>query len=194
MPSNSTGTPLAGGIVSGGLSSRMGQAKDRIILPDGHFMIAHPIARLLEITAEVVIAGPQLPAPLSRSEQLSYVSDNFSGSGPLSGIEAILSSGVANGYLICACDQPLLTTALLRELLKAPKTMPCFFETSVIQPFPGYYPASWLPDIQEALRQKRLSLKYLIAEADVKLVKLPADKERIIASFNCPEELSLLNM
>lgn len=187
--------PIVAGVLSGGLSSRMGKPKDRIILPDGRTMIQRVIDVLLGFCNEVIVAGPALPDALIEDERLHFVKDNFSGSGPLAGIEAILSTGLAKGYLIAACDQPMIKEETLRLLLPDDREMPCFFDNSkegYIQPFPGYYPVSWLPEIRDSLRRNRRAIKSLIADSDVILRVADAQTMRSLQSVNTPEELSTL--
>ena len=184
--------PIIGGILSGGLSTRMGQAKDRIILPDGRPMLQHVLDVLLNVCNEVIVAGPELPLDLKENERVHFVKDNFGGLGPLGGIEAILSSGLARGYLIAGCDQPLLREEVLRWLIPEDRDMPCFYdswENGVMQPLPGYYPVSWLADIRDALRRNRRALKALIADSDVVLKPIDAASKICLRSINTQDEL-----
>jgi molybdenum cofactor guanylyltransferase len=188
--------PVAGAVLSGGLSVRMGMPKDRILLPDGRPMIRHVIDIMLGVCNEVIVAGPQLPLCLEESERLHFIKDNYPGQGPLSGIEAVLSTGTARGYLIAACDQPLLTPELLRRLVPQDMNMPCFFdfsENGYIQPLPGYYPLGWLPDIRDSLRRNRRAIKALIADADVILLPIEPEEAACLMSINTKDDLAKLS-
>ncbi|MBX9687997.1 MAG: molybdenum cofactor guanylyltransferase [Candidatus Obscuribacterales bacterium] len=187
--------PLLCGILSGGMSRRMGQSKDSIVLPDGRMMAERVIDAMLSISNEIVIAGPELPLVVKENERLHYVKDNYPGSGPLSGIEAILASGRAKAYLIAACDQPFLNPELMKRLIPKDKEMPSFFDFTAngyIQPFPGYYPLSWLPEIRDSLRRNRRAIKSLIADSDVALQEIDEESALCLQSINTPEELSKL--
>ncbi len=184
--------PIIGGVISGGLSKRMGQSKDRLLLADGRSMIQHVLDRLLTVCKEIIVAGPELPVQLDEDERVHFVKDNFPGQGPLAGVEAILSSGYASGYIIAACDQPCLKEELLKMLIPDDPDMPCFFdlaENGIMQPFPGYYPVSWLPDIRDSLRRNRRSLKALIADSDVILKPIEAVLADSLKSINTSEDL-----
>ncbi|MBX9724809.1 MAG: molybdenum cofactor guanylyltransferase [Candidatus Obscuribacterales bacterium] len=188
--------PILGGILSGGYSSRMGQPKDRILLADGRPMIQHVLDTLLSVCNEVIVSGPEIPVELNEDERVQFIKDNFPGKGPLAGIEAILSTGKARGYLIVACDQPLLKEELLRALVPNDRDVPCFFdlsESGYIQPFPGYYPVSWLPDIRDSLRRNRRAIKSLIADSDVILKDIDPNLKKYIRSINTQEDLLSLN-
>ncbi len=168
----------------------MGQPKDRLVLKDGRLMICHVLEPLLEIVNKIVIAGPILPIFVPENTELMFVPDKHRESGPIGGVEAILSSNIANGYIIAGCDQPLLTKALVSTLISPGPDTPCFFETDVIQPFPGYFPASWLAKVQNAINDGCYSLKHLISNSDVKLIPLSAKQEQLIRSFNHMEDVS----
>ncbi len=183
---------LAGGLLSGGLSSRMGEPKDLIILPDGRNMLQCLIDIMLPVFGELVIAGPPIPLPPLYESKINFVKDNHPGCGPLSGIEAILSSGIARGYIIAACDQPLLTASILKKLKPDDPVIPVFFDhlnEGYIQPFPGYYPVSWLPDIRDSLRRNRRAIKSLIADCDVLLKEISSDEAKKLKSINTKEDL-----
>lgn len=180
---------LAGGIISGGKSSRMGEPKDRVMLPDGEAMISVPLKALLTLVDTVYVAGSSIEIDGIEPSRVIFLKDNFPDSGPLGGLEAILACGARNGYIVAACDQPLLTAQLLESLLSGPEDMPCFFETDRIQPFPAYYPAGLLPDIRDAIKRKRLAMKELIADTDAKLIRLSEAEADHIRSANTPQEL-----
>lgn len=187
--------PIVGGVLSGGLSSRMGQPKDRIVLPDGKNMIQHVVDALLLVCNEVIVAGPDLPLTIKETDRIHFVKDKFPGSGPLAGVEAILATGIARGYLISACDQPLLNEEILRMLIPDDRDMPCFFDfnkAGYIDPFPGYYPVKWLPEVRDSLRRNRRSIKSLIADSDVILRPVDEATAPYLRSINNQEELKEL--
>lgn len=188
--------PIIGGVISGGLSTRMGQAKDRLLLADGRSMLQHVLDSMLSVCKEVIVAGPQLPVQFNENERVHFIQDNFPGQGPLAGVEAILSSGYASGYIVAACDQPLLREDVLKMLIPDDPEMPCFFdlaESGIMQPFPGYYPVGWLSDIRDSLRRNRRSLKALIADSDVILKPIGASAADSLKSINTVADLKALS-
>ncbi len=70
----------------------------------------------------VVVAGPVDSVDHSTMGDVEVVPDlqGHVGLGPLAGIEAALTSGVAKRWLVLPCDMPLLTTALLLNLREHP--------------------------------------------------------------------------
>src|SRR3989338_1209190 len=84
--------------------------------------------------------------------QSKRIPDHKPDSGPLGGIETLLSSNLDTEYLVVACDQPLLTVELLQKLAKSTPSsnirLFTFESFSDINPFPGIYPSSLLPHIK----------------------------------------------
>lgn len=195
MPSTAKKPSLiVGGILSGGKSTRMGRPKELVLLSDGRPMISHVVAGLQGLVPHIVVAGPKLDA-IGTNEQnrISFVSDLQDDCGPIAGVQSILSSGLATGYLIAGCDQPLLTAALLRELLLGPPSIPCFFTTGVVQPLPGYYPSTWLREVESAINRGHHSLRKLIAQSGAQLIRVSSEQEHLLRSFNSPADLAELH-
>jgi molybdopterin-guanine dinucleotide biosynthesis protein A len=109
--------PLAGIILAGGASSRMGSDKRRLRVgaPDGPTLLEHMLGLLAPWCDEriVVLNDPQgwpdLPARL--------VPDLVAGGGPLAGLAAGLVVAEAPWALVLACDMPLVRPPLLARLL-----------------------------------------------------------------------------
>jgi molybdopterin-guanine dinucleotide biosynthesis protein A len=182
---------LAAGILSGGRSTRMGTPKDLIVLKDGKTMISRVAEALLEITDRIIVAGPVIEKSLittSSAVTVEFVSDIHPAMGPLSGVESVLSTKLADGYLIATCDQPLITPDLL-EMLVNEAGKASFYTTDVIQPFPGYYPQSWLSRISESIARNELSPKRLIASSDATLISVPQKFRKLLGSCNSPVDL-----
>jgi molybdenum cofactor guanylyltransferase len=106
--------PIAGFILGGGQSSRMGVHKGRLEI-DGVAVIVRT-ARVVEMVAgsACVVGGVEL----YREFGLRVISDDWPGAGPLGGIATALRSSRAEWNLIVACDLPYLTQAWLAFLLQ----------------------------------------------------------------------------
>ncbi len=187
--------PHTGVILAGGQSRRMGRPKEGLPLPDGRPMIAQVIATLRAVCTRVLIVGECRGYAVTSQDDLLWLPDRHPGLGPLAGIETALASGLDDRYLIVACDQPLLTPALLRRLLGAAVPRICLFDvgdTARWHPFPGVYPAEWLPAVAEALRSGDRSLQHLLACAEITRVRArPAERARL-GSLNSPDDLAAL--
>ncbi len=115
---------IHGLILAGGQSTRMGT--DKALLPiNGKpllYRLASQVAAFTQ-TVTIAIGAPQREslyreALSDLAAQVSFVTDQFPGCGPLSGLHAGLSA-IADGYVfIIACDMPQLSAPLLAAAAK----------------------------------------------------------------------------
>ena len=112
-------------ILAAGESSRMGEPK-QLLAFHGRTLLQHAIATSLELGAEPVVAvlganAEQIRAQID--EHGVQVVENLywyegMGSSLRSGLRALLAAHPeTDGVIFLPCDQPLLTTATLRELI-----------------------------------------------------------------------------
>ncbi|MHB9132452.1 MAG: molybdenum cofactor guanylyltransferase [Armatimonadota bacterium] len=184
--------PHTGAIFAGGRSERMREPKEGVRLWDGRPMIAHVIEALQTTCRKVVIigGGDQL------TPDIQVLPDLHPGLGPLAGLETLLASSLDDCYLVVSCDQPLLTPELLSRLTTHCASGACFFRTESgqgLHPFPGIFPAEWLPQVQGALQRGTLSIRRLIEELPVSWVVLPDALHPQLKSMNTPEDIQKLN-
>ena len=182
--------PCVGAVLAGGQSRRMGSPKEAVRLPAGTFMIEPVLRALQECCSSVVVVGACDGYNLSGWQNVLHVTDLRPGMGPLSGIEALLASRLADGYVVAACDQPGLTSALLSRL--PGDIIGRFFENpagACFHPLPGYYPATWLPATRRAIDEGRLSLRALIESQEIVRVPLLPGEEELLQSLNTPQEV-----
>ena len=79
----------------------------------GEVMALGVVERVRSVCSEISLIGdPEKYAELG----LQVIPDNFSGEGPLAGIEAALRATTADANLIVACDMPAIRENLLEEL------------------------------------------------------------------------------
>lgn len=187
----SSGSELIGAILAGGHSRRMGRPKEGVVLWDGRPMIEHVVEAMRAVCQRVVIVGacrgwnPEPP--------IIRLDDRYADLGPLGGIDALLSSGLAGGYLVVGCDQPLLTPQIIRLLSNAPDPdIPHFLRTEDgidLDPFPGYFPAAWLPVARAALQQGQRSVRDVIRRRRAGWVTLPEASRLGMDSVNSPADV-----
>lgn len=105
-----TTLPISGYVLAGGRSSRMGTDKAFLQLA-GKPLVAHAVAKLRHICAEVYILGsnPALAA------YAPLVPDLHPNCGPVGGIEAALAHTARDWNLILAVDMPFLPAAILHR-------------------------------------------------------------------------------
>lgn len=106
--------PLAGGVLVGGASRRMGRPKQLIEI-DGLTLAERAAAALAPFVSRVVLLGdgPVAP-PLSHLERFA---DAPGVKGPLAGLLSALRSSPRSAFVIAACDLPALSADAVRWLV-----------------------------------------------------------------------------
>ena len=108
---------VAGIVLAGGRSSRMGVDKASLVL-EGRTLLQRTVDVLDEVADEIVVVaapGQELPQ-LESAHPLRVAADAIEGQGPLVGIAAGLEAVTAPVAVVVACDMPYLRPALLRLL------------------------------------------------------------------------------
>lgn len=201
---SSSRAPLAGVILAGGASRRMGTPKEGILLPDGRTMIEHVAAALRPHVSRLLVSGVARgfdPALLGAER----VADRRDGCGPLAGIEAVLSSGIADRYLVATCDQPLLTPGLLGRLVAASGEAGIGGEAGAAAaaafvlegdalplPFPVVLPAAMAEAARAMLEAGERRVRRFLAGAGAAVVRVPLAPEETwaIESLNTPADVA----
>jgi molybdenum cofactor guanylyltransferase len=176
---------LAGFVLVGGNSARMGQDKARLRM-ETHLLIEDVAVKVAFVAGNVTLVGAT-----HRYQDLSFacLADQRVGQGPLGGVEAALSAGLGDWNLIVACDLPGLHEKWLQELVEASKfksqsCIVCQDRTGTLHPLCGIWHASCLPIIQNALNHGRLRMMDILRELAAETVMVNG----IIANVNTPEE------
>jgi molybdenum cofactor guanylyltransferase len=109
----SSNQQIAGFILAGGESSRMG--RDKALLELGGESLIVRTARLVEaVVGDAFVVGD---APAYRALGLRTIADDWPGAGPLGGIATALRASSVPWSLVVACDMPYLTKAWLEFLV-----------------------------------------------------------------------------
>lgn len=108
--------PLAGAVLIGGKSSRMGRPKHLIHHASGETWLERSLTTLSPFVDELFISGAgELPPGLSDTPRL----DDLPGvQGPLAGIGALIRERPSSSWLVLACDLPNLEESAISWLLK----------------------------------------------------------------------------
>ncbi len=177
-------------IFAGGQSTRMGKPKEGMLLWDKRPMIDHVIEALRPLSDQIVIVGSCQGYSLPEDPQLKQIPDLHPGHGPLSALEALLASGLDEAYLVVSCDQPVLQSETLTQLIKQDRLS--FFRSESgqeLDPFPGLYPAWLLPSVEEALSQQHYALRPFLRQHPIHWVPLPDERIVELSNANTPESL-----
>jgi molybdopterin-guanine dinucleotide biosynthesis protein A len=176
---------MTGAVLCGGAASRMGCAKQHLVLNDGRTMLQRVAGVLAEVCSDVVVVGADGGDPW-RS-----IMDQRSGQGPLAGIEALLSSELDQQYLVCPCDMPWLTADPLHAL-----SATTFTPVSVLQltgepsvrPLPMRVSAQALGAVTGQLDADRRAVHRFLETTEVHVVQGPAAWAKILADVDTPEQ------
>jgi molybdenum cofactor guanylyltransferase len=154
---------VAGFVLAGGQSSRMGRDKALVELA-GEPMLVRMVRLLEQAAAPVTVIGPpERYAHLT----LRVVPDDRPGLGPLGGIATALRIAVADWNLIVGCDLPYLTAEWLRFLAARTRGSPAWAvvpETSRgLEPLVAVYHRRARGAFVEALERGRRKLTEVLS-------------------------------
>ena len=107
---------VAGFILAGGESRRMGTEKARLVL-DGQTFVERIARELSSVTSSVKVVGDKVsPAELDLPIDLQSAPDVYPQWGALGGVHAALSACSESWALVVACDFPFVTGELFASL------------------------------------------------------------------------------
>ncbi|MGH3969457.1 MAG: molybdenum cofactor guanylyltransferase [Mycobacterium sp.] len=194
---------LAGVVLAGGASRRMGCDKATLVVPrlvDGD--AANPGTTMVEHMVEVVgqrcepvyvVAAPGQPLPKLRAQVMR---DEVRGLGPLPatgrGLRAALQAGVRRAF-VCAVDMPFLTADVIETLAERADEV----DAEVVLPWDGrdhYLAAVYRTDLAERIdalvAAGQRSMRALVDSADAQRIVMP--ESRALANVNSAAQLRTL--
>ena len=101
---------IAGFILSGGQSRRMGRDKCELTL-NGQTFVERISDRMAPVTSSITVVGS-----LVSQSRLSQVADVYPGWGALGGVHSALANCLSEWALVVACDFPFVTTNLFARM------------------------------------------------------------------------------
>lgn len=175
-----------GFVLAGGGSTRMG--RDKALLPYRGATLIESVARAVEQAAgsATLIGDPQRYGDFG----FPVYADRVASCGPMGGIYTALSVTSSDWNLIVACDMPMLTAPALKSLIEKGRgsTKLCVVASGTggePQPLCGVYHRRCLPMVEQAIRDKRFTMKKLLSELNAELF---AFDEPVLANVNTPTE------
>jgi molybdopterin-guanine dinucleotide biosynthesis protein A len=159
-------------ILAGGLSKRMGTDKSRLKL-NGRSVLSL-------IRSTVTTLG--LPVRVNRKDAVARC-------GPLGGIVTALRTSKTDAVLFLACDMPLVSTALLRRLLRISRggTRAALVLHRLQLGFPLLLPTSVRPDVESQIARGLLSIRELAHCLGAVTLEVPTASGELM-NINTPEE------
>jgi molybdopterin-guanine dinucleotide biosynthesis protein A len=181
---------LAGVILAGGRSTRMGRPKEGVPMPDGRSMIEHVAAAIAPHVQKLIIVGECRGFAPTNLGAL-HLPDHTTDAGPFAGILAALLSHQADHYLFVACDQPYLTPHLLAQLLP-PVGLTAFRDEAgtPLLPFPCILPASCAPDALHAFQSGHRSPSRWLETRPIQWKPIPGSDVWRLRGVNSMDELA----
>lgn len=182
--------PLAGIVLAGGKSQRMGTDKGRLVLADGRPLILAVVEAVSTVCSEVVVVTDRAGRYGDLVLPAHQVTDIVPGQGPLGGLHAGLGNVEAPFALTVACDMPFLNPRLLRYMADLPR----HYEALVPriegrwQPLHAIYARACLPALEDLLAQGLRPLTDLLSRVRVKALPFAT-----VRRFD-PLGLSFLNL
>jgi len=190
---------IAGVLLAGGLSRRMGGGDKSLRIVGGTPILARVIARARPQVAALVLNANGDPA---RFEQfgLPVVSDSIPDfAGPLAGVLAGLDWAAANvagatHVASFATDAPFLPTDLVTRLADSVKDgrhdLACAASNGRSHPVFGLWPLSLREDLRAALHAGMRKVDQWTARHRLAVVEFPADVYDPFFNANTPEDLN----
>jgi molybdopterin-guanine dinucleotide biosynthesis protein A len=185
---------IAGAILAGGLSTRMGRDKAFVDFR-GRPMIAHAIERLAPQVSTIAISANGDPARFA-SFGLPVLQDvDASRPGPLAGIAAGLVFARDNGFasiVTVPCDAPFAPRDLVARLTATEDDKPAVaMSAHGVEPLFASWPVSTLPAVEAALASGDAAVWRLLENLGARRVAIPvSDGEDWSLNLNSPEDLA----
>jgi molybdenum cofactor guanylyltransferase len=188
---------IAGAVLAGGSSSRMGAPKAFASLA-GRPLLAHVLDRLRPQTACIYL-NPRADSDRWRTFGCPLVEDapQWRGAGPLAGVAAILARAAVQGFAWVAtapCDAPFLPLDLVRRLAEpivfgAPAAVAV--GAGGLEPLFALWPVAAAGRIEAALAERGRGPSRVLQDMGAARVSFASSAEaNPFANLNTPEELA----
>jgi molybdenum cofactor guanylyltransferase len=192
--------PLAGVVLCGGGSTRMG--RDKALLDIAGRPLVLRVAQRIGRACHPVLLAPGRPGRLGElGHGLVEVADAVPDAGPLGGLVAALEASPHRLMAAVAVDLPFASPAVLAMLASScgdadaavPRT------DRGLQPLHAVYARTAVPALRRALSERRVALH--AALADLRVIEVPPSRwrerdpeGRFAVNLNGPEDLAALDL
>ena len=185
------------GILIGGRSRRMGHPK-ALIRINNTTLIERTVEISRCVADDIMLLGqPTFALPESLSS-LDVIPDRHRDTGPIGGLDALLSHWPGRACILLACDMPYVSETLLRRMASTEDG----FDAAVCRtpnadakspdrwhPCCGLYRPSALPIIESAIAAGQYGMIAMLAKLRVLPVDLTGRDTRTVENWNNPADL-----
>lgn len=158
-------------ILSGGKSKRMGQDKGFLTFK-GKVFIEIILEKLKNYFSYLILAAGESSDYDRYRDYAKVVGDIYPGRGPLGGIYTGLYFSPSEINFILPCDNPFFRMRLLKYLLKSSLNKDiciCKF-AGKLQPLFGVYKKSLLVELEDFIKNNKLSVRDFVRKQDLKII------------------------
>lgn len=187
--------PVAGLLLAGGAGTRMDGNDKGMLHWRGRPMAVWVAEALRATTGSLLVSANRSLEQYGRLGDVFTDAPEFAGQGPLAGLLAGLQEAEARGFeavLVCPCDTPSVTPALLRQLLQAWRSAP---GRPVVarcdgrdHPLHGVYPIVVAAALAQQLRNDNRRVMMFARSQQAQCVDCPAAAE-LFTNRNRPQDL-----
>lgn len=186
-------TDISTYILCGGKSSRMGSEK-RLVFFNGKTFVGHVFEAIIPLCDTVfLVANPD------NKEKYAYpdtITDIYADKGPVGGIYTALEHSHSENSLILSCDVPLLTTALLEELItlhhKGNADITVVEDHDHVHPLIGIYGKNVKHLFETAVLQDELRLMKVLEWCSCQRLHIPEERSGELRNINTKAALHLV--
>lgn len=195
-----TNRMLSGLILAGGEGRRMAGRDKGLISLAQKPLVEYAIDCLMPLVDDLSISCNR-NRELYLNYQLECISDHemTSYQGPMAGIAAGLRHAKHDWLLVMPCDTPLMTSAVMTQLIGCLQTDEIGFNKQAIifshqglQPLHGLYHKSMLPIFEQCLAENKNALQRLLRSMNSVYIHSALEGEFSFNNANDPEELSTI--
>ncbi len=189
---------FSGGVLAGGRSTRMGRDKASLIV-HGEPLLLRQLRLLAEAgCADRLVssgASASCPALALVPDPVRIVADRSADSGPLAGLERVLSEARHQIVIVIAVDLPALDAGFLRALLAdaRPGVGVVPLRNGQHEPLVAVYPRAAAAEALARLERGEFALRPFvragIAAGWMRERPVAADEDRFFTHWNRPEDL-----
>ena len=185
---------IAGVILAGGKSSRMGSAKPFLTV-EGRRIIDSTLEIFNSIFDEILIVTDDKNR-FMEFKDVKVIEDLVKGYGPLAGIYTGLKTISKDKAFFVACDMPFLDKVLIKNLLDISFTndcdavVPC--TSRGIEPLHAVYSKRTVGIIEDLLEGDDLSIRSFFKRCNCKYIEIETKRYQSFFNVNTPEDLRVL--